>query len=139
LITTTKGYGNFYMQPNGVFSAADGMAAIFPTAKAGTLEAKGYATQSGPMLVVDGAINAAFKQGSANVHIRNGVGLLPDGRVLFAISKEPVNFYDFARFFQQAGCTNALFLDGAISSAYMPDEGLVQLDGRLGPLIAVVE
>ncbi|MBL7983468.1 MAG: phosphodiester glycosidase family protein [Flavobacteriales bacterium] len=139
LITATKGFGNFYMQPNGVFSAADGMAAIFPTAKAGTLEAKGYATQSGPMLVVDGAINAAFKQGSANVHIRNGVGLLPDGQVLFAISKEPVNFYDFARFFQQAGCGNALFLDGGISRAYMPDQGLVQLDGRLGPLIAVVE
>ena len=139
LITATKGYGNFYMQPNGVFSVANGTAAIFPTAKAGNLEATGYATQSGPMLVVEGTINPAFKPGSTNVHIRNGVGILTNGHAVFAISRVPVNLHDFALFFQQQGCANALFLDGAISKAFMPEQGLRQLDGMLGPLIAVVE
>lgn len=139
LITKTEGYGNFYLQPNGVFGVdAKAEAFIVTTSAYGAREVR-YATQSGPMLVVDGAINSAFKQGSANVQIRNGVGILPDGKVLFAISREPVNFYDFALFFQQKGCTNALFLDGAISRTYMPGEGIEQMNGALGPLIAVVE
>ena len=73
------------------------------------------------------------------MHIRNGVGILPDGTALFAISREPVNLYDFAAFFRDKGCANALFLDGAISRTYMPGEGIEQMNGSLGPLIAVVE
>ena len=140
LITRTEGYSNFYMQPNGVFGVdSTGRAFVVTTAAYAARKGVRQATQSGPMLVVDGAINTAFKQGSTNVHIRNGVGILPDGTALFAISREPVNLYDFAAFFRDKGCANALFLDGAISKAYMPDQGLRQLDGALGPLIAVVE
>lgn len=138
LVTKTSGYGNFYLQPNGVFSVADGIAAVFPTSQT-VLEAKGFATQSGPMLVVNGRVNPAFTRGSTNLNIRNGVGILPDNKVLFAISRQPVNFFDFAVFFEQHGCNDALFLDGAISRAYMPDLGIEQLDGKLGPLIAVAE
>lgn len=140
LITKTDGYGNFYLQPNGVFGVdANRTAFVVTTTNYPKQKDVLFATQSGPMLLVDGVINSAFKEGSVNVQIRNGVGIRPEGRVLFAISKEPVNFYDFARFFQQAGCTNALFLDGAISRAYLPEQGLMQMDGRLGPLIAVVD
>lgn len=140
LITKTDGYGNFYMQPNGVFGIdAKGAAFLVTTAAYGDRTGVRYATQSGPMLVVEGAINPAFKEGSANVQIRNGVGILPDGKALFAISREPVNFHDFALFFKQRGCANALFLDGAISRTYMPSEGIEQMGGSLGPLIAVVE
>lgn len=140
LITKTEGYGNFYMQPNGVFGIdANGSAFLVTTASYGDREGVRCATQSGPMLVVDGSINSGFKQGSVNVQIRNGVGVLADGRVVFAISREPVNFYDFAHFFQQQGCANALFLDGAISRTYMRGEGIEQMNGALGPLIAVVE
>lgn len=140
LITRSEGYGNFYMQPNGVFGVdSSGSAFVVTTANYGKRKRVRYATQSGPMLVVDGVINAGFKQGSVNVQIRNGVGLLADGKALFAISREPVNFHDFALFFQEKGCKNALFLDGAISRTYMPSEGIEQMNGALGPLIAVVE
>lgn len=140
LITRTEGYGNFYMQPNGVFGIhTNGLPFLVNTSAYHEVTEVSYATQSGPMLVVDGHINQAFKQGSPNVHIRNGVGLRQDGHVLFAISKEPVNFHDFASFFLEQGCRNALFLDGTISQAYMPAEGLSQLGGHLGVLIATTQ
>jgi uncharacterized protein YigE (DUF2233 family) len=140
LITKTKGYGNFYLQPNGVFGIdGHGEAFIVTTGAYGDRAGVRYATQSGPMLVVDGAINDAFTKGSANVQIRNGVGILPDGKTLFAITRTPMNLYDFSLVFQQHGCANALFLDGAISRTYMPSEGVEQMNGALGVLIAVVE
>ena len=55
-----------------------------------------YATQSGPLLVIDGEIHDKFRYGSKNMNVRNGVGILPDGKLIFAISKEKINFYDFA-------------------------------------------
>ncbi len=140
LITKTDGYGNFYLQPNGVFGVdTKGMAFVVTTANYPQQKDVLYATQSGLMLVVDGVVNSAFKEGSVNVQIRNGVGILADGKALFAITKQPMNLFDFARFFQEQGCANALFLDGAISRTYMPGEGIEQLNGALGPLIAVVE
>lgn len=140
LITKTDGYGNFYLQPNGVFGVdTKGMAFVVTTANYPQQKDVLYATQSGPMLVVDGVVNSAFKEGSVNVQIRNGVGILADGKALFAITKQPMNLFDFARFFQEQGCANALFLDGAISRTCMPGEGIEQLNGALGPLIAVVE
>lgn len=140
LVTRTEGHGNFYLQPNGVFGVdSAGRAFVVTTADYPSLRGVRQATQSGPMLVVDGKVNAAFGTTSSNLNIRNGVGILPDGKALFAISKEPVNFHDFARFFLDRGCRDALFLDGTISRAYMPDAGIRQLDGQLGPLIVVVE
>ncbi len=140
LNTTKGGSGNFHMQPNGVFGITkEGKAFIHTTAECPATGMLRYATQSGPMLLVKGVINAQFKQGSANLNIRNGVGILPDGRVVFAISREPVNFYDFASWFKAQGCSNALYLDGAISRAYIPEAGVDQRDGQLGVLIAVIQ
>ena len=140
LITATKGHGNFYMQPNGVFGVdTNGGAFVVMTADHERRKDVLFATQSGPMLVADSVINVAFKENSPNVNIRNGVGILPDGKVVFAMTREPMNFYAFARFFQDQGCQNALYLDGVISRAYMPTEGLQQMGGALGPLIAVME
>ena len=51
-----------------------------------------YATQSGPILVFGGQIHSAFKKGSTNLNIRNGVGILPNGLVIFAMSKKEINF-----------------------------------------------
>ena len=140
LNTTKGGGGNFHMQPNGVFGITkEGKAFLLTTAECPSPATLRYATQSGPMLLVKGVINAQFKQGSANLNIRNGVGILPDGRVVFAISGEPVNFFDFASWFKEQGCTDALYLDGAISRAYIPEAGVDQRDGRLGVLIAVTQ
>ena len=50
-----------------------------------------------------------------------------------------MSFYDFARYFKEQGCSNALFLDGYISKAYMPELGIEQIDGELGVLIGITE
>jgi uncharacterized protein YigE (DUF2233 family) len=134
----TETTGNFYMQPNGVFAVRpDHTAFISTTEKFPVLAEVRCATQSGPMLVIGGAMNKQFTKGSTNVHVRNGVGIRKDGHLVFAISKEPVNFHDFAAFFLAQGCVDALYLDGFVSKAYMPAQGLRQLDGQLGPLISV--
>ena len=79
-----------------------------------------------------------FQSGSKNLNIRNGVGILPNNDVIFAISKEEINFYDFAKFFKDMGCKNALFLDGFVSKMYLPEKGLVDIEGEFGVLIGVV-
>ncbi|WP_460676982.1 phosphodiester glycosidase family protein [Hymenobacter coalescens] len=139
-LDTSAGAGNFYLQPNGVFYlTADGRAAVCRTQDFRPSGRIRYATQSGPMLVVDGRIHRAFQPASQNLHVRNGVGVLPDGRVLLAMSKSPVNFYDFARFFQQQGCRQALYLDGFVSRTYLPAQGWQQTDGDFGVIIGVAE
>ena len=140
LNTTETAYGNFYLQPNGVFYWSNTGRAIVTTSKLFTqTENIKYATQSGPMLLIEGAIHPNFNEGSPNLHIRNGVGILPDGRILFAVSKVPINFFDFATFFKTRGCKNALYLDGGVCRTYLPEKNWKQLDGILGPLIGVVK
>ena len=137
-INTASATGNFYLKPNGVFYITDTKQAFVCT----TDDFKNdghtrFATQSGPLLLVDGKYHPQFKEGSANLNIRNGVGILPDGNVLFAISNVPVNFYDFARYFKDAGCRNALYLDGFVSRAYIPQQNRLQTDGDFGVMIGV--
>ncbi len=136
--TTTTGYGNFYLQPNGFFYLTeDGDAHVTSTNELTDLSNIKYATQSGPMLVIDGMIHPAFNEGSKNVHIRNAVGILPDGRLLLVISRDKMNFYDLASFYKQHGCKNALYLDGFVSRIYDPANGIEQMDGRFGVMIGV--
>jgi len=132
-------YGNFYMQPNGVFGlGADNQAFVVATEDYEKQKNVKWATQSGPMLVHKGKINSSFKAGSANLNIRNGAGVISPTRVMFAISNERVNFYEFAELFKSFGCTQALYLDGAISQMYLPEAGRTGQQGDgLGPIIAV--
>jgi uncharacterized protein YigE (DUF2233 family) len=138
ILNTGSGYGNFYLQPNGVFYiTTDNTAVVCQTSSfSGTGNIK-FATQSGPMLLIDGSIHPAFRQNSTSLNIRNGVGILPDGQVLFAMSKSPLNLYAFAEFFKSQGCANALYLDGAISRTYLPEKDWQQLDGYFGVMIGV--
>jgi uncharacterized protein YigE (DUF2233 family) len=134
--TVKSGYGNFYMQPNGVFYITnDNEAVVCVTDGVGSQENIKYATQSGPMLLIDGMMHPRFIEGSSNLHIRNGVGILPDGKLLFAMSKEKINFYDLASYFKQNGCKNALYLDGFVSRTYLPSKGWEQVDGNFGVII----
>ncbi|WP_025665145.1 phosphodiester glycosidase family protein [Aquimarina megaterium] len=134
--TAQNGYGNFYLQPNGIFYVTKENKPVICTTKMFTdSEHIKYATQSGPMLLIDGKIHAKFRKGSSNLHIRNGVGILPNGNLLFAISKEKTNFYDFASYFKQNGCKNALYLDGFVSRVYLPSKNQNQLDGNFGVII----
>jgi uncharacterized protein YigE (DUF2233 family) len=137
-LDTASGIGNFYLKPNGVFYlTAAGRAGISPTSSFRMQPHIQYATQSGPLLVLHGQIHPAFRTGSTNRHVRNGVGLLPDGTVLFAMSKEKVSLYDFAAYFRQQGCQMALYLDGFVSRTYLPEKNWRQTDGDFGVIIGV--
>lgn len=137
-LDTTKAAGNFYLKPNGVFYFTTQKTAVICTTQDFRNNAKiEYATQSGPMLIIDGQIHPEFKKGSANVNIRNGVGILPDGKIVFVMSKKEINFYDFADYFKSLGCRNALYLDGFVSRAFAPSENWIQTDGNFGVLFAV--
>ncbi len=137
-LDTTSGYGNFYLKPNGVFAITkDGIPIICKTDDFTNADNINYATQSGPMLVIDGQIHPAFRHGSPNLNIRNGVGLLPGNKIVFAMSKKEINFHDFAVYFRNLGCKNALYLDGLVSRTYLPEKNWVQRDGNFGVIIGV--
>jgi len=138
--TVQKAYGNFYLQPNGIFYIGDSTAQVLTTVDylQGQTEAK-YATQSGPMLVINGQLHTAFRENSTSTHFRNGVGVRADGKIVFAISNEQINFYNFATLFKEKlDCPNALYLDGFVSRAYIPDLGREDVDGNFGVIIGVL-
>ena len=135
---------NFYKKPNGVFYIGDGRAGILATSRfPAERPLANFATQSGPMLVIDGAIHPDFIVGSSDRKPRNGVGVSSATRVHFVISRGWVNFHDFARFFRDGlGCKNALFLDGGMASGlYAPELGRNDAPGHggYGPIIAVAD
>ena len=139
--------GNFYLQPNGVFYLTNEKQAFVVTTadfqkeleRDADRQSIGFATQSGPMLVIEGQINSEFKIGSSNLYIRNGVCILENGRVIFAISRRRINFYDFAAYFKNAGCRNALYLDGFVSRMYTPESNITETDGDFGVIIGIAE
>lgn len=137
-IDTLSGKGNFYLKPNGIFYITiDNEPVILETGNFKADSAIKYATQSGPMLLINGKIHPEFREGSKNLQIRNGVGILPNNKVVFAMSKQEINFYDFACYFKNLGCENALYLDGLVSRTYLPEKNWLQIDGNFGVIIAV--
>jgi uncharacterized protein YigE (DUF2233 family) len=137
---TNDGFGNFHLLPNGVFAVGDGQAVVRETkAYLQSRFPADFATQSGPMLVIDGQLHPRFLPHSDSLKIRNGVGITDTGQVVFALSEQRVRFYDFARFFPDAlGCDNALYLDGSVSSLYAQVLGRNDHRHPLGPILGVV-
>ena len=138
--TRGGGRSNFHMRPNGVFWIGDGVAGVTETSRylAAPPPAR-YATQSGPMLIVDGKIHPRIQPNGTSQKIRNGVGVADSGAVVFAIADEPVTFDGFARLFRDAlGCRNALFLDGSVSSLYAPELDRDDEIEPIGPIVGVV-
>ncbi|MEM6304940.1 MAG: phosphodiester glycosidase family protein [Pseudomonadota bacterium] len=142
-VISAEGPGNFGLLPNGVLCLREGRADVFETGA--LLEAAPecrYATQSGPMLVIDGALHPRFLADGTSRFIRNGVGTTEDGtRAVFAISDTAVNFHTFARFFRDhLGLLNALYLDGNVSRLRAPELGRDDAGFTdLGPIIGVVK
>lgn len=67
-LDTLSGTGNFYLKPNGVFYLTkDNRAVVCETTKFTDNGQINFATQSGPMLLIDGEIHPAFKKGSKNL------------------------------------------------------------------------
>lgn len=139
-LITSSGGGNFGLVPNGVFCVGDsGFSVIETKAYAEAAPDCRFATQSGPMLVIDGQLHPRFLAESPSVYIRNGVGVAPDGRALFAISDRAVNFHTFARFFRDGlGTPNALYLDGSISRLYAPGLWRNDFGFAMGPIVGLV-
>lgn len=139
-LVTQAGPGNFGLLPNGVFCIGDGFRVIESLTYQAEAPACRYATQSGPMLVIAGALHPKFLADSDSVYLRNGVGVSADGeRAVFAISNAAVNFHSFARLFRDGlGLPEALYLDGSISRLYAP--ALQRHDGGfpMGPIVGVV-
>jgi uncharacterized protein YigE (DUF2233 family) len=136
---TREGASNFHLKPNGVFYVGDGVAGVAETTRflANGPKAR-YATQSGPMLVIDGRIHPKILPTGTSVKIRNGVGVREGAIVVFAISDAPVTFYAFARLFRDGlNCPNALFLDGSVSSLYAPNLKRDDALSSIGPIIGV--
>jgi len=145
-LSTKDGPGNFHLKPNGVFLiwAEDGArGAHVMTAERYrdrmAHDVVAYATQSGPMLVIDGGLHPKFLADSTSRKRRNGVGVRADGSVVFAISDTPVSFHEFATYFRDTLKTpNALYLDGTISRLYAPDIGRDEPGLAMGPIVAVI-
>lgn len=142
-VISSDGPGNFGLLPNGVLCLGDGRADVFET-KTFLRDQPSCtsATQSGPMLVIDGALHPRFLKDGTSRYIRNGVGTSADGtRAVFVISDNIVNFYDFGVLFRDhLKLPNALYFDGNVSRLRAPD--LDRNDAgfsALGPIIGVVE
>ncbi|MFK5981897.1 MAG: phosphodiester glycosidase family protein [Flavobacteriaceae bacterium] len=131
-----KSYGNFYMQPNGIFYITNNNKPFICETQNFKNNNVKFANQSGPLLLINGIIHSNFRKESKNLNIRNGVGILPNGNLIFAMSKQKINFYDFATYFKTQGCKNALYLDGFVSKTYLPKENWVSMDGNFGVIIA---
>lgn len=137
---TKSGFGNFHLKPNGVFYVKGDMAGVLETSTYLRLRpAVDFATQSGPMLVLNGRVHPKFDRASLSLKMRNGVGVRSPNSIVFAISQTEVSFDAFARLFRDTlKCSDALFLDGgSASSLYVPS---IRLGGNilpLGPMLGV--
>lgn len=140
-ISLGRGAGNFHLLPNGVFwqDAAGGVHVTESRAYAASRRAPRWATQSGPMLVIDGALHPSFADDGASRLIRNGVGVAGAHTAYFVISETDVSFGKFARFFRdRLHCGNALYLDGNVSSLWAPSLNRRDDARPLGPMLIVL-
>lgn len=139
-LNVREGKGNFYIKPNGIFYLTTDKKAFLATTQNFKDDGQiNFATQSGPILLVNGQINPEFKQNSDNLNLRNGVCVLEGYKVVFSISRKEVNFYDFAQHFKDLGCQDALYLDGFVSRMYLPEKNIEDLDGDFGVIIGITE
>lgn len=142
-IVTGGSNDNFGMLPNGVFCS--GGVRPFQVIESRSFAADRpdcrLATQSGPMLVIDGQLHPRFLVDSNSRYIRNGVGVSPDGQTAwFAISNRPVTFHEFGRLFRDGlGVQDALYFDGSISRLYAPQVNRADFGRSMGPIIGLVE
>lgn len=134
------GDGNFYMKPNGVFAVDVTGAMKIETTEAFSKNPPSvqWATQSGPMLLINGSLAPQIAPDGPSKNLRNGVGLRNPREAFFAISEDEVSFGKLARFFRdEMGCKNALYFDGVVSSAWIPSIHRQDAGALLGPMFVV--
>lgn len=141
-LSRSAGPGNFHLKPNGVFSvAANGEMRIDTTETYYARAASpAWATQSGPMLVIGGALHPSIQDDGPSRYLRDGVGVRGAHTALFVISEAPISFGKLARFFRdELGCRDALYLDGSVSSLWRPEANRIDDGVALGPMVVVLD
>ena len=140
-LNRNDGPGNFHMQPNGVFYIPNSGQWRIRTSEdfySSVLDRPMFGTQSGPMLVIDGALHPEISDDGESKKLRNGVGVDRSGKAHFVISEAPISFGKLARYFRdEAKTPNALFLDGTVSSLWDPANNRMDAVATLGPLLVV--
>lgn len=136
------GPGNFHLLPNGVFwgdaqgwhvDTTDNFAARKPPHVR-------FATQSGPMLLIEGRLHPRIAENGESLQVRNAVGVGLDGVAWFAISDEPVSFGRFARLFRdRLAAPDALYLDGAVSRLWDPVSRRLDGGAPIGPIVVALQ
>lgn len=136
-IVTREGPGNFGLLPNGVYCVEGPTARIIESRRFAVITpACRLATQSGPMLVINGALHPKFTPESTSLKRRNGVGVDTKGRSHFVISNSLVRFHDVGTLFRDVlDSPNALFLDGTVSRLFAADLNRSDAGPRMGPII----
>lgn len=124
-VNLADGEGNFYLKPNGALLLNSSEPIICVSEEILVHKDAIFGIQSGPMLVIKGAIHSKFSAGSASKYIRCGVGISKKSNganlLVFAISNAPVTLYEFADYFLSSlGCSDALVLGSQGCSMYIP-------------------
>lgn len=120
-LNLNDGSGNFYLKPNGFLAITKNDAIISESSNYFKTSNVLHAAQSGPMLISDKKINSQFNPNSNNKNIRSGVGTYTANNqkyLLFSQSIDPVSFHEFASFFQNYNCANALCLESVNCATY---------------------
>lgn len=139
-LNRNEGWGNFHLQPNGVFFGTGTRWEVRATDDFAAKVSKRpqFGTQSGPMLVIAGKLHPRIDSDGPSQKLRNAVGVDRQGRAHFVISEAPISFGKLARYFRDELHTpNALFLDGSVSSLWDPTMHRVDGGPPLGPLIVI--
>lgn len=134
-----RGFGNFHLMPNGVFLVRkNGQAAVVTSEVYKPSPDIAFASQSGPMLLIEGKVHPKFDPDGTSRYVRNGVGIGSDGKPLFVISDGAVSFGKLARFLHDRHqVRNALFFDGSVSSLWDPANNRMDSFAELGPMVVV--
>lgn len=144
-LNTRQGTGNFYAPPNGVFYVTASGATIARTTAFAAAAPPGVrlATQSGPILLEDGAMPAASVRaapGPSARRLRRNAVCADRGVATLVMVDSGVTLHELALYLRdQVGCRNALYLDGAISQTLDARSGRGDEGVPLGPVIGVVE
>lgn len=137
-INLKNGDNNFCWKPNGVFAIDNkGKAQVTISEKFNNSNIR-FATQSGPMVLIDGKMHSGFEN-SKSVYIRNAVGVKANGDVFFCISLKEITFQKLAEFMLKNGCVNALYFDGSVSEMYCPQNNQWDCGSSFGVIVGFVK
>lgn len=113
---------------------------IFPANKfkvADDLATYRLAIQSGTTLLTRGFMNPVITR-AAGTQVCNGIGIRPNGDLVLAVADSKISLREFAVFFEEQGCNDAMMLDdGAACQWYTP--GTPKKNGTLGEIIVVTK